>query len=187
MKDFELGGEPSPWKGAAAGFVGGLAASCAMTVFHALAGAASRVFKGGDPLHPQHSVERGQPESARQGARGDDATVRAADRIAREVLGREPSQREREIAGPALHYALGAVTGAAHGALAEVAPGVARGAGVPFGIAVWLAADVIGVPAFGLAPPPTQTPPSVHARALGAHLVYGLTTEAVRRAMRRAL
>ncbi|HEY4573337.1 MAG TPA: hypothetical protein VIJ26_05220, partial [Thermoanaerobaculia bacterium] len=38
-----------------------------------------------------------------------------------------------------------------------------------------------------LADPPWKTLPSVHARALGAHVVYGLTTEGVRRLVRKAL
>jgi hypothetical protein len=41
---------------------------------------------------------------------------------------------------------------------------------------------------FGMvtAAPPLENPPSVHTRALAAHLAYGLTTEAVRRLLRRS-
>jgi putative membrane protein len=86
-----------------------------------------------------------------------------------------------------LHYGFGALTGAAYGVLAELAPGVTRGVGVPFGTAVWLGADEIAVPAFGLSGLPWEHPPSVHARALAAHLVYGVATEGLRRLARRAL
>jgi putative membrane protein len=91
------------------------------------------------------------------------------------------------VAGPALHYGFGALTGAVYGALAELVPAVTWGAGAPFGTAVWLGADEVTVPALGLSGPPWESPPSVHARALGAHLVYGLTTEGVRRLARRLL
>ena len=57
----------------------------------------------------------------------------------------------------------------------------------PFGTAVWLGADEVAVPAFGLAGPPWEHPASVHARALTAHLVYGVATEGVRRLVRRIL
>ena len=55
---------------------------------------------------------------------------------------------------------------------------------MPFGATVWLAADDITLPAVGLAEWPTEYPLSTHAYALASHLVYGLTTEAVRRAVR---
>jgi uncharacterized membrane protein YagU involved in acid resistance len=54
-------------------------------------------------------------------------------------------------------------------------------------VAVWLAADEITVPLLGLSGPPWESPPSVHARALGAHLVYGCATEGARRLLRRLL
>jgi hypothetical protein len=39
----------------------------------------------------------------------------------------------------------------------------------------------IAVPLFGLSIPPSQTPARSHAKALAADLVYGLTTELIRR------
>jgi uncharacterized membrane protein YagU involved in acid resistance len=59
--------------------------------------------------------------------------------------------------------------------------------GLPFGAAVWLIADEAIVPAAGLSRKPSEYPPSIHAYAFASHLVYGLTTELVRRAIRRAL
>jgi uncharacterized membrane protein YagU involved in acid resistance len=64
---------------------------------------------------------------------------------------------------------------------------VMAGSGAPFGAAVWLLADDITLPAVGLAKWPTQYPVSTHVYALASHLVYGLVTETVRRAVRRAL
>ena len=65
--------------------------------------------------------------------------------------------------------------------------GVTALAGIPFGAALWLAADEIGVPAAGLAKGPAEYPVSKHASALAAHLVYGATTELVRRGLVRAI
>jgi putative membrane protein len=170
------------WKGAAVGLAAGLAATWVMTQFQALSGKLSETHKEEDP---QHSAKRGKKESAKQKTRGDDATVRAAGKLSRGLFHHELSQEEKKMAGPAMHYGFGALTGVAYGVLAELAPAVTRGAGAPFGTAVWLGADEVAVPAFRLAGPPWEHPASVHARALAAHLVYGVTTEGVRRLVRR--
>ena len=170
------------WKGAAAGLAAGLAATWVMTQFQELSGKLSEPHK---KENPQHSAKRGKQESAKQKNQADDATVKAADKLSRGLFHHELSQREKEVAGPAMHYSFGALTGVAYGVLAELAPGVTRGAGAPFGTAVWLGADEVAVPAFRLAGPPWEHPASVHARALAAHLVYGVTTEGVRRLVRR--
>ena len=58
---------------------------------------------------------------------------------------------------------------------------LAAAAGLPFGAAVWIVADEIGVPLAGLSKPPTEYPLRDHASAFAAHLVFGVTTEGVRR------
>jgi putative membrane protein len=176
------------WKGLAVGAVAGLAATWAMTRFHEISEPLERVHPRDEPRDPQHSAKRGKQESAEGSDKhGEDATVRAADRLSRGLLRHPLSKAEKRKAGPAMHYGFGVLTGAAYGVLAELAPAVTRGVGAPFGAAVWLGADEIAVPAFRLAGPPWEHPPSVHARALAAHLVYGVTTEGVRRLLRRAL
>lgn len=169
-------------KGAAVGLAAGLAATWVMTQFQSLSGKLSEPREKEDP---QHSANRGKEESAQQKEQGDDATVKAADKLSRGLFHHALSQDEKKTAGPALHYGFGALTGVAYGVLAELAPEVTRGMGAPFGTAVWLGADEVAVPAFGLAGPPWEHPASVHARALAAHLVYGVTTEGLRRLGRR--
>ena len=178
--------QDNAWKGAAAGLVAGLAATWVMTRFQELSGI-PKFHEQDEPRAPQHSAKRGTRESTEGNGQGEDATVRAAARLSRSLFHHGLSQREKEVAGPAMHYGFGALTGAVYGALAELTPGVTRGAGAPFGAAVWLAADEITVPALGLSGPPWEYPPLVHARALGAHLVYGLATEGLRRLVRRVL
>ncbi|HET9212304.1 MAG TPA: DUF1440 domain-containing protein, partial [Thermoanaerobaculia bacterium] len=145
------------WKGAAAGLAAGLAATWAMTQFQHLSGKLVDRAKREDP---QHSAKRGKQESAQQKEQGDDATVKAADKLSRGLFHHPLSQDEKKVAGPAMHYGFGTLTGLAYGALAELAPAVTRGAGAPFGTAVWLGADEVAVPAFGLAGPPWEHPAS---------------------------
>lgn len=171
-------------KGAAVGLAAGLAATWVMTQFQHLSGKLVERSKREDP---QHSAKRGKQESAQQKEQGDDATVKAADKLARGLFHHPLSQDEKKVAGPAMHYGFGALTGLAYGVLAELAPAVTRGVGAPFGTAVWLGADEVAVPAFGLSGPPWEHPASVHARALAAHLVYGVTAEGLRRLARRSL
>lgn len=173
------------WKGAAAGLAAGLAASWVMNRFQNLSGKLAQVVEEDEPQNPQHSAQRGDGASAEQ--EDEDATVKAASAISRKIFHHQLSKQEKKVAGPAMHYGFGILTGAAYGALAEVAPAVTRGAGLPFGASVWLGADEVAVPAFKLSGPPWENPPSVHARALAAHLVYGLTTEGVRRLVRQVL
>jgi hypothetical protein len=152
-----------------------------MNRFQAMVGQLTKKAEEND----QHSSKRGEAESTETGG-GEDATVKAAKRISRGVFHHELDEQEKKVAGPAVHYAMGAVSGAVYGAAAELAPAVSLGAGLPFGAAVWLLADEVAVPAFGLSKSPREYPPEVHAQALGAHLVYGLTTDVVRRALRHA-
>jgi putative membrane protein len=178
----------SLWKGAVAGLAAGLAATYVMTQFQNLSGKLEKVLESDEPHDPQHAADRGKRDSGeKRDGQEEDATVKAAEAISRGVFHHELTQDEKKVAGPAMHYGFGTLTGGLYGALAEVAPAVTRGAGAPFGTAVWLGADEIAVPAFRLAGPPLSHPPSVHARALAAHLVYGLAAETVRRAVRRAL
>jgi putative membrane protein len=181
------------WKGAVAGLAAGLAATYVMTQFQSLSGKLAKALESDDPQNPQHAADRGKPESGQrdqgngQEKQEEDATVKTAEAISRKLFHHELTPDEKKVAGPAVHYGFGALTGGVYGALAELNPAVTRGVGLPFGTAVWLGADEVAVPAFRLSGPPLSQPPSVHVRALAAHLVYGLATEATRRLVRRVL
>jgi uncharacterized membrane protein YagU involved in acid resistance len=71
--------------------------------------------------------------------------------------------------------------GTLYGALAAVLPAATSGFGTAFGTALFALADETAVPVLGLSKPPTEYPLSSHAKALASHLVWGATTEAVRR------
>ncbi len=166
-------------KGLVAGLVGGLVASWTMNGFQALTTKLAKDMK---------SAQGGKKsQSSGEKKEGDDATVKAAQAISEGVFDHKLTKSEKQMAGPAVHYAFGTATGGFYGALAEVAPVVGVGAGLPFGAVFWLVADEAAVPALGLSKPPTEVPLSTHAYALASHFVYGLTTDLVRRAVRSAL
>ena len=167
------------WKGAVAGAAGGLVASWVMNQFQAALSKASGAI-GNDG-----SQADGQEASEQQS--NDDATMKAADAIAKSLLDRTLTKPEKQSAGPAVHYAFGSTVGAMYGAVAELVPRTTAAWGVPFGTAVWLGADEVAVPALGLSKAPVEYPLSTHASALAAHLVYGLTTDLVRRGVRATL
>ena len=155
MKRTDIG---SLLKGAAAGLIGGLVASFVMNEFQSLVSSFS-----------QSKEKSGSKES------DEPATVRAAEGISEGVFDHELSKSEKETAGPAVHYAMGATSGLIYGAAAEIAPITTAGAGLPFGTAVWLIADDLAVPALGLSKPMTEYPLSTH--AYGAFVASGLRTD----------
>ena len=174
-------------KGIVAGLAGGLIASWTMNQFQA---AWTRIVEGADKSHGAQSMQPTEGSNGNQGndtAEQDDATVETAKVISRNVFGHELQESEKEPAGAAVHYAFGTVTGGLYGALAEVSPQVTMGAGLPFGAAFWLVADEVTVPLLGLSKGPTEYPVSTHAYALASHLVYGVTAEVTRRALRQVL
>jgi hypothetical protein len=184
--------EGNVWKGLAAGVVGGLAAAWAMNQFQA---AWSRVAEGEERSHGAQSLQRGTPQHGvgrklqleGHDDERDDAAGRLANAVAVATLDQELSGREKETAGAAFHYGMGATSGALYGAVAEAFPSVKAGAGLPFGAAVWVVADEGIVPLVGLSKPATDYPFSIHAYAFTSHLVFGLTAEFVRRAVRHVL
>ena len=179
-------------KGLTAGLIGGLAAAWVMNQFQSMLGT---VFDGADKPHGAQSKQTGAPEHGAAAQlqelgldeEGDNAAERTANIIAAKVFGLELSEREKHVSGEVTHYVFGATTGAIYGAASELVPGAAMGAGLAFGAAVWVVADEIVVPALGLSKSSVEYPVSKLAYALAAHLVYGVTTEAVRRITRRAL
>ena len=83
-----------------------------------------------------------------------------------------------------VHYAFGTLMGGLYGMAAEEWRPARWGEGTLFGTVLWFGSDEIAVPALKLAKPPQQYALKVHAGALASHLVYGFTTEMVRRALR---
>jgi putative membrane protein len=180
-------GEGDVWKGLAAGLVGGLVASWTMNRFQDVWSKLAEEFGQSEEESSARDGNGESQEARGGGGQTDDATVKAASAISEGIFDHRLTKGEKKVAGPAVHYAFGASAGGLYGAVAEVAPGVTAGAGLPFGAAFWLVADETAVPLLGLSKGPTEYPLSTHAYALASHLVYGLTAEAVRRTVRGAL
>jgi uncharacterized membrane protein YagU involved in acid resistance len=173
--------EPDMLKGTAAGAVGGLVASWVMNEFSPLiekvvevAGSADRKAQG-----------NGNQQQARNGQQQpEDPTMTTAEKISETVAGIRLTKEQKKKGGTVVHYAFGALMGGVYGAAAEVLPAVKSFAGLPYGAALFVGADEVALPALGLAKKPTEYPLSRHLSGLGQHLVYGATTELVRRTLR---
>jgi putative membrane protein len=151
--------------GAMVGLIGGLLAAGAMSLAHRFLSA----------IEEKDMV----PTS-----RSEDPTIKVA-RAATRFVGFPLPERQKALAGAAVHYAFGGLVGGFYGAAAEIVPPVTRALGMPFGLAVWLGAHVVAVPAMGLAEPASRQPIGTEAEELGLHAVYGSVTELVRRLLRR--
>jgi putative membrane protein len=171
----EIPKRSSAWKGAVAGAAGGLVASWIMNQFQAATSKAAELAQG------QNANANAGPQD------GEDATIKAASAISENVAAHRLTADEKKIAGPAIHYVFGSAMGALYGVASELAPKSSAGRGVPFGAALCFGADEVAVPMLGLSGAPSETPVSTHASALAAHIVYGFTTDTVRRAVRGAL
>lgn len=171
-------------KGLAAGIVGGLVASFVMNKFQA---AWSAVSESKESEGGEKTEDKSKEDKNSEGQEQEPATVKAAEMVSEGIFDHELTRREKKYAGPAVHYATGGGSAAVYGAAAEFMPEVTAGMGMPFGAAVWLVVDEGAVPLLGLSKSPLKYPPSTHVYALVSHLVYGLTTEIVRRAVRRGL
>jgi putative membrane protein len=172
-------------RGTLAGIAGGVAASWAMNLFMSRVGDKLTQSLMSDEERLEQHLQQQQQEQTEQPK--EDATMKAAEGIVHEVTGgRHLSHEEREQAGPVVHYAFGALVGGLYGALAECSHWTSLGFGTVFGALLFASADLVGVPALGLGPSPTEQPIAAHATPLAAHLVYGATTDLVRRAIRAA-
>lgn len=165
--------EPQLWKGIVAGAAAGLAASWIMTQFQT-------AWSKMQQQRQSEPVEQGQEQT-------EDATMKTAGAIARTVFRTELSREQKKRLSPAVHYAFGTTMGALYGAISEELPATKSGWGTLFGSALFIGADEIAIPLFGLAGSITDTPLNLHLYAWASHLVYGAAVESIRRPVRAAL
>lgn len=164
-----------PVRGILAGVAGGLVAAWAMNLWSE--------GPGGKLSQELESPE--EQKQIKQQSDGEDATMKAADAIVSSVRGGQHlTHQERAEGGPIVHYTFAALMGGLYGGLAEYVPAVRSGVGTGFGSALFVGGDLLTVPALGLSKPLSDFPASSYANPLTSHLVYGLTTELVRRVVR---
>src|SRR6266480_6346949 len=169
--------KPNIWKGVLVGLVAGLAASWTMDRFQDM-------WIAIPPSDDSQKKENEAPASEDGEESQDDATVKAASAISEGLIEHKLTRAEKKIAGPAVHYAVGATSGIVYGITSEFLPEVTMGFGLPYGTAFWLVVDEGAVPLLRLSKPPTAYPASTHIYALASHLVFGATAEGVRRLLR---
>jgi len=168
---------PEVLKGAAAGAVGGLVASWVMNAFAPLIEKVAEAAGNGNKRKAQGNGQ--QPQ--------EDPTATTAEKISETVVGIRLTKEQKKKGGAVVHYAFGALMGGAYGAAVEVLPAAKSAAGLPYGAALFVGADEVALPALGLAKKPSEYPLSRHLSGLVQHLVYGVTTELVRRTLREKL
>ncbi len=169
---------PEPWKGAAAGLIGGLVASWTMNQFQAGWSKAAEKLKNRENGQQQEEQQESQAES-------EGPLEKVAGAVSRTVLRQEIDSDQRKKYGMVVHYAFGAAMGGIYGGFSELMPRARAGFGALYGTTLFAGADELALPALKLSQPPTRYPLSTHAYAFASHCVYGVTTEAVRRVIRR--
>jgi putative membrane protein len=97
-----------------------------------------------------------------------------------------PAPLAKAMQSDSARWGLGAVTGAAYGAVAEFYPEATVRLGAGFGLALE-SLNSEAAPMLGRAAPPEDQPGSGRTRETASYVVYGVTTELVRRLVRRWL
>jgi putative membrane protein len=167
-------------RGVLAGMAGGLVASWVMNEFMAGPGQKLQQAIQNDDQNERQAIQGDEP--------AEDATMKAADAIVNVATGGDHLSWEgKQRGGPVVHYAFGTLMGGIYGGLAEYCPPVRASFGTAFGSALFTGADLIAVPLLNLGPVPTEQPRSALASPFAAHVVYGITTELVRRLVRAIL
>lgn len=107
--------------------------------------------------------------------------------FAEQVAGRSLPEKERQLALQGIHFIFGALAGAVYGALVEVEPSLAAWRGAAFGITLNRITHETILPHLGLTAPPGRQPTQERISEWVTHATYGVATDTVRRAVRRAL
>ena len=123
-----------------------------------------------------------------QQAGEDESATEAVGRIGFETAtGHDPDEEMKARLGQAVHWGYGILLGSLYGAMRDDAEAPDLVGGLGYGTAAWVIGDELMVPMLGLAEGPTAHRWTEHARALGAHLVYGAATAGATQALKRVM
>jgi putative membrane protein len=103
------------------------------------------------------------------------------------MASRPLSETEEVVSVQAIHWGFGALVGGAYGAVAEYQPVITGRLGANFGLTLCGMTHASTLPIMGLTESPENQPAREHASELVTHAIYGVTTEMVRRAVRKVL
>ncbi len=173
--------QKQPVRGALAGLAGGLVAAWTMNLWSAGPGSALAA-------RLETPEEKEQLAAVSKLSDGEDATMKTADDLSTILRhGQHLTKEEKAKDGPIVHYTFAALAGVVYGVLAEYSPLVRSGFGTTYAAALFTGGDLIAVPVLHLSEPLAAYPASSFAGPFTAHLVYGATTELVRRLVRKVL
>jgi putative membrane protein len=144
-------------KGLLAGLIAGLVATAAKTLV--------------ERFYPPHTHGEPEPEEL----------------LAERIAGHHLDSGTKEIAGEAIQWGFGALTGAAYGALAEFYPQATAKEGASFGMALMTLTHEKALPALGLAAEPVDQTFREQSSEAASHVLYGVVTEKVRSVVRKLL
>jgi hypothetical protein len=134
-----------------AGVVGGMTATLPMTV-------AMELWHGSLPRAERHPLPPRRIEEGVAHALG---------------IGRRTGEAEDRGATMLLHFGFGGAAGGVYAAVADRLPGPPVAKGASFGLAVWAASYLCGLPALGLERSALREPRARNALMIAAHLVWG--------------
>ena len=150
-------GQQSLAKGLLAGLVAGLAATAAKTL--------------AEKVYPPRT--HGEPEPP--------------EVLAEKVAGHHLEEMPRHVASETIHWAFGAATGAAYGALAEYYPAATSRQGANFGMTLMALTHEGALPAMGLSADPADQTIREKSSEMATHIVFGIVAESVRSFVRNIL
>ncbi len=171
----------SVFKGLFAGAVGGAIGTVVLNQFQRLSLGATRLAERKGTGKQTYTDQQQKLLSG-----FEKAHVQTATHLAHAVGQEIPPEKHKQTA-PIVEYAFGIVCAGVYGAIAEYVPSLTAGFGTVYGAALFTGASEIVLPAIGFVPPPAQRTPVQHIGGLAGNVVYGASTEGVRRLVRRAL
>ncbi|MGB0123953.1 MAG: DUF1440 domain-containing protein [Silvibacterium sp.] len=107
--------------------------------------------------------------------------------LAEQVAGHSLPEGQKQAATQGIHWGFGAAAGAVYGAMVEVEPSLGAWKGAAFGVTLNKLTHESLLPKLGLAAPKEEQPAQERISEWVTHAVYGIFTEAVRRAVRSRL
>ena len=107
--------------------------------------------------------------------------------LAERIAGHHLDDGTKEVAGAAIQWGYGALTGAAYGALAEFYPQATAKEGASYGLALMTLTHEKALPAMGLSAEPEDQTFREQSSEAASHVLYGVVTEKVRGLVRKLL
>jgi len=107
--------------------------------------------------------------------------------LAERIAGHPLSEQQKQIATQGIHWTFGALAGAVYGAAVELEPKAGAWRGAAFGLALNKMTHQSLLPKAGLAAPALRQSTQERQSEWVTHAIYGITTDLVRRLVRKGL